>query len=114
MSTYDFQPIYVIRDALICLVCLACMGGSVVFFSRHQYLVAGLVMGGFALLGLEPIADFVVWQWIWDVDIPVETIDRFYVIISSVGMIGGMVMLLAALILSTRHHADERGTNPFE
>ena len=114
MSTYDIQPIYAIRDALICLVCLACMGGAFVFFSRRQYLVAGLVVAGFGLLGLEPIADFVVWQLAWSADIPAETIDWLYIIISSVGLIGGMVVLLAALILSTRQQADERGTSPFE
>ena len=114
MSIHEIQPLYAIRDGIICLVCLACMGGSLVFFSRRQYRVAWLVLVGFLLLGLEPVADFAVWQLAWAADFPAETIDLLYVTTTMVGLIGGMIALLTALILSTRDQADERGVSPFE
>jgi len=101
LGTY-IQPIYLIRNLLICLTLLACMGGVFVYINRQQYNVAVLFVLGLALFGLEPLADFLVWQILVVSELDFELLDYLYVGLSSLGMIGGALCLTAALFLSTQ------------
>ena len=102
MQLYDLQWIYIVRDVLICLVALICMGSTAVFMQRKQPRIVWLVITGFALLGLEPIADFVVWQLLVTSEIDSVTLDWLFAVPSACGMIFGMICLTAALVLATR------------
>ena len=92
---------YNLRDALMCLGFLIGIGGGVFLLVRKQMLPGGLAIAGFVLLGIEPIAEVVIWRLLSD-GTRNNALSWAYACIGAPATFLGAIALIAALIIAVR------------
>ena len=99
----QYQILYIIRDALACLGVLIGFGGSIFLFTRKKTLPTILSLVGFLFLGIEPILDVVIWQWLSYGDtFTWEQLTPVYACSSGLVMFLGVILISLAFILAFR------------
>ena len=96
---------FTVRDALLCLLFLLGIIAGIIAINRKQSKVGGLVVLGFVLLAIDPIAEFVIFSLISPVFSETTDFAVFnwsYACLSSLADIGGFLALLTAIFSAIR------------
>jgi hypothetical protein len=91
-----------VRDAVLCLAFLAGAAVGVVAIVRKQTRAGGLAVAGFALLAVDPLAEFIIFRVLTPSGGDFTVPNWIYVCISSLAAILGVAALSAALWLLIR------------
>ena len=91
---------FILRDTLLCLVFLVGLGAGILAITRKQQKVGAFVLTGFLLLGLDPLAEMI----IFNVISPASSGEADYLVfnwayvgISAPATVFGTLSLLAAI-----------------
>ncbi len=115
MSSDYINTLYYLRDILLCVGFLAGMIVGVFLIVRKHILAGILAILGFALIGLEPVIDFIIFRLLYSMDLPEEaftTLDYAYPCISAPTIFIGTLLLVVALILAARNRKPPASTQP--
>ena len=101
MDTYMIP--FILRDTLLCLVFLVGLGTGILAITRKQQKVGALVLAGFLLLGLDPLAEMAIFNVIspaYGGEVDYLIFNWTYVCISAPATIFGALSLLVAIKLA--------------
>ena len=117
MGSYMFP--FIVRDGLLCLTYLTGIVAGVLAIMRKQTKIGGYVLAAFILLALEPIVDFVIFNFLspqFGESMGYEVYNWAYSCISSLANILGVILLMAAVYFSLQSqlYAKNEGVNPSE
>lgn len=96
---------FILRDSLLCLVFLVGLGAGVMTIVRKQQKVGAFVIAGFLLLGLDPLAEMIIFNVISPAtggEVDYMIFNWAYVCIGAPATIFGAVCLLAAIYFAIR------------
>jgi len=105
-----------IRDALLCLTFLVGAGAGILIISRQHKKTGGLMLAGFLLLGLDPIAEVLILSVLmgnYSGD-NYQTFNWAYVCISTLVIILGVGCLIAAIFSAMKPIRAETGNEVIE
>jgi hypothetical protein len=94
---------FVARDALLCLLFLVGIIAGGLAISRNQGRIGALVIAGFLLLGIDPLSEFVIFNFVsanLGDSVDFSVINWAYVCISGFADIVGFLALIAAIYLA--------------
>jgi hypothetical protein len=99
----NIEIYYYIRDAVACLGVLVGVGGAIFLFVKKKTLPAILSLLGFFALGLEPLADLLIWRVLGNGASPNwETLNTAYACLTGPSLFIGVVLLVLAFVLAFR------------
>lgn len=121
MDNNTVSLFYYIRDAMLCIGFLIGIGVGVLLIVRKRTQAGILAVAGFALFGVEPIADLVIFRMIetqpaaqtWS-QTTYNTLDATYACLSSIAFFIGSILLIATLFNSAQAKGEIPETPPEE
>jgi hypothetical protein len=96
---------FIVRDGILLLVCLAGIAAGIIMITQEHTQIGIYTIAGFGLLGLEPVADFVIFNFLsptYGEQTGYDTFNWLYTCLSSIAMIGGAIALIVALQTAIR------------
>lgn len=105
---------FILRDSALFLVFLVGMGAGVYVITQNKRKVGGLILSGFALLGLEPIADFVIFNLLspkLGEEMGYEVFNWSYACTSGISMVLGTLILLTAFYFAIQPEQENTPSN---
>ena len=103
---------FIVRDTLLCLVFLVGLGAGVVAITRKQQKVGTFMLVGFLLLGLDPLAEMIIFNVISPAvggEVDYLIFNWSYVCIGAPATMLGILSLLAALYFALRPALNNSG-----
>lgn len=103
---------FIVRDALLCLIFLVGMAAGVVAITRNQKKVGAFLLSGFLLLGLDPIAEAVIFNVLFPQlgnDGNYLMFNWVYVCIGAPATILGIASLLAGFYFALKPASTKSG-----
>jgi hypothetical protein len=115
MNPDYINTMYYLRDILLCVGFLVGMIVGIFLIVRKHVLAGILAILGFALIGLEPIIDYLIFRVLYAQelsDAAYTTLEYAYPCISAPAIFIGTILLVVALILAVRNHKPPASTQP--
>jgi hypothetical protein len=96
---------FIVRDALLCLLFLVGIIAGGLAISRNQGRIGALVIAGFLLLGIDPLSEFIIFNFVSTSlgdSVDFAAFNWAYVCVSGFADIVGFLALIAAIYLAVQ------------
>jgi hypothetical protein len=109
-SMENYMVPFILRDAVLFVTFLFGAIAGVYLMTQNQTKVGGLILAAFVILGLEPLTDFVIFNFIspsFGDDTTYVIFNWSYACISGISIPVGVSMLLAAVYFAMQPKSEE-------